>query len=126
MKTASINKKYPFLLWLTSITIGAFFVEIFWYKDIGAESLQMIALYLVFGAGLSLPVFIIFLISFWILTNRLSSGLLIKVLLDIIVIIGVFITFAVIKGSMELTTSLIYSGSVILSSTFYNIYVYKE
>ncbi len=90
------------------------------------HDLSLIPVFVVFGFVFSLPVFMISLIFFNLLIHRFSSNLLIKTILCIVSIIGVFITFAIIKGSMAFTMSLIYSGSVIISSTLFKIHGYKK
>lgn len=121
-----VNKKYPFFLWLTTILLAPVLYIII--QSIrsgianGLTETETIPVFLVLGVLFSLPVFIVFYILFQSLTLKLSSGVLIKWTLNIVVIAGILTSFAILEGSMASMLSLIYISSVIISSAFYKIF----
>lgn len=123
METQLKNKLYPVQLWLTSTIVIAplLLVVIGLINDVKNSGLETIPLFMMFGLVLSIPVFLICLFAYRLLLQKDSSAILIKIVLAIITIVGVFITFIIISGSMAYMLSLVYSSSVIISSLFYRI-----
>jgi hypothetical protein len=120
------NKEYPLLLWVTTLLIAPILFTAYDIIEYGKNALKNdlplgLLIFLV-GAAFSLPIFIIVYFLFKFLTNKTISGFLIKGTLNVVCIISIWIIFALIKGSMAQMSTLIYSGSVILSSVFYKIY----
>jgi Sec-independent protein secretion pathway component TatC len=118
-----MNKIYPFQLWLTSVLVIAPIIIIVanLINSRNIEELGVLPLFIAFGIFFSLPVLLICYFTYRLLIKRTSSALLIKIIINTITIIGVFTTFYVISGSMALILSLVYSGSVVISSLLFKI-----
>jgi Sec-independent protein secretion pathway component TatC len=118
---------YPFRHWLTSLALGPLIIFIYAllfepdYK-FNSDMPGMYMLYVAFGLFFSLPVFIVYLLLFNLLIRMAKSMLLIKMALNLVTIIGVFMTIK-LMGFSEVTLSLplIYSIAIIASSFFYKI-----
>ena len=119
MKSMIFNKNYPLQVWLTSIVIAPILLSI---VTLDSSIFSLFFIYIFYGVFLSVPVFLIYLLSFRILIQKKYSPLFIKALSDLLSIIGVFITFQIISGSEIYLLSIIYSTSIILSSIFCKIY----
>ena len=117
------NKLYPFQLWLTNTVVIAplLLVVVGLINGVKNSGSETILLFMMLGVVLSIPVFLICLFTYRLLIQKVSSALLIKIVLAIITIVSVFITFIIISGSMAHLLSLVYSASVIISSLFYRI-----
>jgi len=121
-----VNKRYPLLLWVTTLVIAPISLIIYDSIEYGKGSIKndlpLIYVFFLFGAFFSLPVFIIVYFLFKYLTDKIISGFLIKVILNVFCLISICVTFALIKGSAAEISTLIYSGTVIVSSIFYKVY----
>ena len=117
-----MNKFYPFEHWVVTILIGPLLLVPYElirssYQDaIGA--LEMFLLYLVFGLVYSLPDLIAYYFAYKTIIKRLNSERLIKTILNCIAIIGVVLTFLLIRGSLAVTLAIAYSIAVVISSLF--------
>jgi len=120
----TINKFYPFLVWATTLLIGPFLsatVESFYFRVKEAFSdLTLVPIYWIFSLILSLPVLVIYCIIFYELGNKVAANKL-RLILNIICIIGICITFTVIKGTMAVDFAIAYSISTIIASLFFRI-----
>jgi hypothetical protein len=114
-----MNKFYPIQLWLF---IGPILYVFYVILHSGqGKDLEMFALYpifLIMGLVYSIPLFLIFYITFRLFVQKIPSTLAIKVFLNILLVIEVFITFKIISGSEALSLSISYSIAVIISSIF--------
>lgn len=117
------NNKYPFQLWLTSVAGLAplLFIAIGIIEKSNNVGLESIPAFVMIGLLFSLPMLALCYVIYMVLIRKLASAILIKVIVNLITIAGIFLTFHLIKGSMALMLSLIYSVSVILASIFYRI-----
>jgi hypothetical protein len=79
-----------------------------------AANLGVIFLFIPFGMAFSLPTFMVVWLAHLSLAGIISP-LLVKCLLIILAVVGVFVTFATIGGSMAKTYSLLYSIAVVVS-----------
>lgn len=114
---------YLLLVWGSSIVFIAplLFLIIGWLHEDYETGFEVIPLFVLFGLLLSLPALAISYIFFTFLSQKTSSGILLKSLTNLIIIISIFLTFRLIGGSMALLSSLVYSGSVVLASLIYPI-----
>jgi len=118
-----LNLGYPLRHWLTSLAIGpfiAFIYETISYK-VPNDALGTYFLFVTFGLVFSLPTFILYVLTFNKLLQTKMSGWTIKVVLDIVAVLGVIVTFSLIKGSMTLKASIFYSVAILISSTFFRV-----
>ena len=122
------NRSYPIKLWLLSIGVLAPIL-----LSLGASmnhtnyfnrniNIGVIILFVLFGLLLSSPTFIVTLFSFIKLSQKIKSILLLKVIINLIAILGVIITFSFIgvnsnKGLYIGT----YCISIVISSLFLSI-----
>jgi hypothetical protein len=121
----SMNKFYPFQLWLTTLGIGPILYVLYGLlssnQNEASEIFALYPLFLIIGLIYSIPLFLIFYIFFRLFAQLIPSSLAIKAIADILLVIGVFITFKVISGSEALNLSIAYSFGIIMSSTFFKI-----
>lgn len=120
MATVPNNRLYPIRLWLlTTIIVGPILLglggalyDASYYKN--SANIGVIFLFILFGLAFSLPTFMVVWLAHSSLEGRFSPVLL-KWLLVILAVIGVFVTFSFIGGSMARTYSLFYAAAVIVS-----------
>jgi hypothetical protein len=117
------NKFYPLQLWLTTIGIAPTIMAIIAF---GEGEFAFLFLFMLFALVYLIPVFLICLVTFKLLIQKGLSAILIKVLLNLIALAGVFITFQLIAGSMISLLTLTYSVAIVVSSLFYKIYRKEE
>lgn len=102
-----VEKYYPFRVWLLTL-IGTpffFFAWEFLVKNVeyeGREARLVLLGLPVLGLIFSLPVFLIYYLFFYILTRYLSSVFLIKSVLALVAIVGVFAVLVVTRKSSSL------------------------
>jgi hypothetical protein len=118
-----MNKLYPFQLWITSVVIVAPILLLIlglinkeW--NTGRET---IPIFILFGLFCSLHALVICYFTFNFLIEKYNSPLLIKAIICLITCGVIFFTFLFIQGSMTFFLSLVYSGSVIISSLILKI-----
>ena len=130
-----MNKYYPLQLWLTSIAIAPvlfFIIGFINSPNLNGESgaFAMLLMFVFFGLLYSLPVFIITYIIYKLTIHRTQNTLFAKVILNVVSVVGVWVTFMIIQGvdsfnwkgnRSGLVFSLIYSASIFISSTLYRI-----
>src|SRR5687768_6704677 len=112
-----LNLGYPLRHWLTSLAIGpliAFTYETISYK-VPNDAFGTYFLFVTFGLVFSLPIFILYVLTFNKLLQTKMSGWTIKIILDIVAVIGVIVTFSMIKGTMTLRASIFYSIAILLA-----------
>jgi len=117
MKT---NKSYPIIHWLISILIAPLLLFVIRGQDVTVD-LSFLPYYWLFGFVLSIPVFLIYWISYERLCKKIFSATTLKLTLDGICIIGIFITFTIMNGSLEFVLSTVYSVTVVVVSLFLKI-----
>jgi len=123
----NFNKFYILKLWLTSVClVGP--ILLFGLSVISdpnyfrnTDIFIMFLLFLGFGLVYSSPTFLIASLTFRFLSQKIISSILIKIIVNIIAILGVVITFSILGGSEAFIYSLFYSGSIILCSFFFKI-----
>lgn len=124
MKT-SINKNYPFCVWLTTIGVTPLLFLIYALRQDGfkhfAEDVSIVPLFAVVGLIFSLPTFAVYFCCFSVFVPRISSVILAKTILAVVAIIGIVITFRIIDGYIVVTMGALYSGCVIVSSALYKL-----
>lgn len=119
-----MNLAYPLKHWLTSLSIGPLMMII--YDAFSSSKLMNDAfvtclLFVTFGLFFSLPVFILYVLVYNRIIKTDQSNLTIKIILNIIGVIGVVTTFSVIKGSITMVASICYSIALITGSIFYKV-----
>lgn len=120
MATVQNNRVYPFRLWLLTTMIvgpvllglGSALYDASYIKN--SANVGVIFLFIPFGIAFSIPTFMVVWFAHSSLKGKLSPVLL-KWLLVFLAVIGVFITFSLIGGSMARTYSLFYAAAVIVS-----------
>ena len=123
-----VNKFYTLQSWLVSIiVVGPILMFLFnhSYHDDLFDIYDLLSLSIVFGLIFSVPTFIVYHAFFKFLTKKLYPSLKIKVALNTVAIIGVFITFQIMNGSRATVGSAIYSGSIIIVSLIFKVYKTK-
>jgi hypothetical protein len=120
MSTVSDHRLFPFRLWLlTTIIVGPILLSLgstlydsSYFNN--SVNLGVIFLFIPFGLAFSLPTFM----AVWLAHSssaRKLAPVLMKWLLIILAVIGVFVTFSLIGGSMAKTYSLFYAAAVVVS-----------
>jgi hypothetical protein len=120
MATVPNNRVYPFRLWLlTTIIVGPILLglggalyDTSYFKN--STHIGVIFLFIPLGIAFSIPTFMVVWLAHSALAGKLSSVLL-KWLLVFLAVVGVFVTFSLIGGSMARTYSLFYAAAVIVS-----------
>jgi hypothetical protein len=120
MATVPNNRLFPFRLWLLTTIIvgpvllglGSAFYDSSYFNN--SANLGVIFLFIPFGLAFSLPTFSVVWLAHSSLAGKLSP-VLIKWLLVFLAVIGVFVTFSLIGGSVAKTYSLFYSAAVVVS-----------
>ncbi|WP_116545489.1 hypothetical protein [Pontibacter virosus] len=118
-----MNKLYPIQLWLTTIILVAPLLMILagLVNNEWNMGFEVLLLFVFFGLAFSLPAFLVCFAFYKILTVKISSPILIKILLNLIIVGAVLITFALISGSLAFRLSIVYSASVVIASLFYSV-----
>ena len=118
-----MNNLYPIQLWLTTIVFVAPLLMIVagLINDEWNMGLEVLPLFIMFGLAFSLPSLLVCFAAYKILTVKISSPILIKILLNLIMVGAVLITFALISGSLAFRLSIVYSASIVISSIFYRV-----
>jgi uncharacterized membrane-anchored protein len=130
MEKRTANNLYPLQVWsLTLIVIAPIVTTIYTYFSKNpsplADRYSWIWLLVPFGFFYSIPALLFYYLSFKILAARQLKPSIIRSILCVICIFGIYITFFIIKGSMANLLSEIYSASVILPSYVFKIYQNK-
>lgn len=123
-QTEEMNLEYPIKHWLTSLTLGPLIMIIYDMVDnskLMNDAGGIFFLFLVFGLLFSLPLLVLYALTYNFLTKNIKSNLMIKVILNLLGVLGIVITFSLIKGSMTVMASVFYSIGLIIASLFYNI-----
>lgn len=118
-----MNKLYPIQLWLTTIVFVAplLIILVGLINEEWIMGLEVIPLFIMFGIVFSLPSLLVCFAAYKILTVKISSPILIKILLNLILVGAVLITFALISGSLASRLSIVYSASIVIASLFYSV-----
>jgi len=127
MEATIKNSWYPLQLWLTTIVfiapillfLGSFFYHVDYSKT--PSNFSVLVLFILFGLAFSSPAFLAIWLIYELLFSKIHSALLIKILISIVSIAGVFITFSGPKGSMAPQLEFVYSASIIISSCFFKV-----
>ena len=115
---------YPYKHWLTSLVVGPLLMiiyEIIFDPGPMVGVVETYFLFLTFGLFFSVPVFLLYLLTFNQLTKKINSNLTIKTILNTVGVIGIIVTFLIIKGSMAMMLAISYSVTLIISSVFYRV-----
>jgi hypothetical protein len=125
-----MDNTYPLKQWLVTLTISPFLLavyEYFWGSSATAKGyIELYTLFLLLGIAYSLPVFVIYYLSFFLLSKRVKSPLSMKIILNIIAITGVYITFKILGGALTPGLSITYIVTIFVSSLILKISVKKE
>ncbi|ALJ01675.1 hypothetical protein DC20_21720 (plasmid) [Rufibacter tibetensis] len=123
-----MNKFYPIQLWLTTIVFVAPLTMILagLVNEEWNMGLEVLPLFIMFGLIFSLPSLLVCFAAYKILTVKISSPILIKILLNLIMVGAVLITFALISGSLAFRLSIIYSASIVIASLFYSVKIKEK
>ncbi|MDB5197452.1 MAG: hypothetical protein JWP88_1823 [Flaviaesturariibacter sp.] len=121
-----MDKSYRGKHWLLTLLIGPllpYFFGLIYLPLQERGSLETYPLFVMFGIVFSLPVLGLYCIVFKILNDRNNLPIILnKTILNLTVIIGVFITFQVIKGTIAIPMSMGYSVAAMLSSFFIKLH----
>lgn len=99
-------------------------------KDFTSENLITIILVVVFGLLFSLPVYALNVICYKICTSKLKSGTVVKVIINVVSIVGTILILLVVTGPKSFSSSaqgsgflygLVYAASILISSLFYRV-----
>ena len=118
-----LNKYYPVKLWAITLCLGPLIMYIIGCINEGFtgsfELLPLIPLFIFFGVIYSCPVLVLVYITFLALMKYSSSKLLVIIIIAVVSIIGIYVTFYLVGGSMAIELPLFYSAAVILASIAY-------
>lgn len=109
---------------MTSLVIGPLIFII--YDTVDNSELMTDAggiyfLFLLFGPLLSLPLLILYTLTYNFLIKNIKSDLTIKILLNLFGVLGIVITFLIINGSIATMLTIFYSIGLVVTSLFYSI-----
>lgn len=113
--------KHWFLAIVTAPLFGFFYEVIFTPYNESSDFIQLYFLFVLLGFIFSFPVILIYYFTFLLLIKKTNSALLIKVLLNILAIVSVFISFKLIGGSIVDNLTIVYSVSIIFWSFFLKV-----
>ena len=117
------NPLYPFKHWLTSLAIAPLLLFIFAaLKSTINSSADTFAYYILFvaiGFIWSFPTFIVYYFLYIFLVKKRTSPLLIKIILDIEAVLGMFITLKLTGGTAIPDMYAPYFIAIVISSFFY-------
>jgi hypothetical protein len=126
------DMKYPIKIWLMSIAFfGPIVMSIMslWehrdYLD-NPSNIGLIFLFVPFGLVLSLPTLTITFLTFVFAIRQFQSAIVIRLICLTVSVLGVFITFLLLKGSMAPMLTWVYSISVTLSSFLFRVYKKRD
>lgn len=115
MKMTFTENPYPYKHWLASLVMGSLI-------GLGSSlSLDLFLVYLMMSFVFSLPVMVVYLIAFSLLSKSSFSPFILKILLNLVAIAGVVITLSLIGGEAAAITAIIYSSALVISSFFFRI-----
>jgi hypothetical protein len=133
MPAVYMNTRYPFQVWLTSVSIAPLLqillLVIFGDDGINAGIIFLYFYFVIFGAALSLPILFIFYLAFREFHNTTISDNIKKILLSLIAIAAMCVTFYLIigkeafsiKDDYGITIILSYAVSIIISTFIYRL-----
>ncbi len=124
LRDKEMNLAYPIKHWLTSLVIGPLIMityDAVTSSKLMVDAIGIFFLFLTFGLLLSLPTFILYILTFTTLIKKEISNLTIKIILNTLAIIGTVLTFLTIKGSMTELLIICYSTSLIVGSLLYRV-----
>lgn len=107
--------------WIITIIIGPILLslhEILFKNQSIISMLELIPLFIFMGITCSIPVLILHIITFNLLTKFISSKILMKFILTVVGITGISITFNIIGGTLSDRLTIYYSIAITLSSIF--------
>lgn len=119
-----MNMAYPLKHWLTSLVIGPLIMityDAVTSSKLMVDAIGVFFLFLAFGLLLSLPTFILYIFTFTTLIKKEISNLTVKIILNMLAIIGTVLTFLIIQGSMTEFLIICYSTSLIVGSLLYRV-----
>jgi hypothetical protein len=129
MEKRTANNWYPILVWLTfllTMPISAFIVDLvnskesFTFHDL--FSLPDIINYIEFIFLLGSPIFIVYFLSFRLLIRLHKSSLLIKIVLNLICVAGIFISCLAFFKYIYISECLIFAAIFVVISLPFKIY----
>lgn len=85
------------------------------------DAVEVYFLFISFGLIFSIPTFIVYALAYNAIVKSDKSNLTIKAILVALGILGVVVTFSLIKGTLIFKASIFYSIGLIIGSLFYNI-----
>ncbi|MGV3540854.1 MAG: hypothetical protein ACO1OQ_13655 [Rufibacter sp.] len=111
---------FPISLWLFSVVLIAPVILVpvlggAYNSDLG-DTFALFPLFIISGLLLSIPVFMITYFSYHLLVKRITSRLLLRVLMCTIAISGMLITFYITGGSAAPVFASVYAISIALAS----------
>ncbi|MBF9254305.1 hypothetical protein I2I11_13450 [Pontibacter sp. 172403-2] len=123
-----MNKLYPIQLWFTTIVFVAPLLIILagLVSEEWNMGLEVLPLFIIFGLMFSLPSLLVCFAAYKILTMKISSPILIKILLNLIIVSAVLITLALISGSLAFRLSIVYSASILIASVFFSVKIKEK
>jgi hypothetical protein len=123
MQNKIANIWYPSKLWLLTIVVPTPILYLITNSVIYSDIIpQLIFFSLLFALFMSLPVYIVCHLTYLALIKSNLPSLLIKAVIDLLCIVGIFITFRIISGEILNSASWYYSASVIVFSIFLKVY----
>ena len=115
-----MDKNYVIKQWLVTLIIGRLFILLYASstssKSQLTDTLSLYLIFFIFSLVFSIPTYLIYFLVFYFLVKKTTSIILIKIILDVIAIIGIFVTTVVIGGSMLVLNGLSYSLAIIIST----------
>jgi Sec-independent protein secretion pathway component TatC len=115
---------YPIKHWLTSLVIGPTIMIIYdtiYNSKLMNDAVGVYFLFVAFGLFFSLPTFILYALTYNSIIKTDKSNFTIKTILIVLGILGIVVTFSLIKGTLTMKASIFYSIGLIIGSLFYKV-----
>ncbi len=124
LRDIEMNFAYPLKHWLTSLVTGPIIMityDTVTSSKLMGDAIGIFFLFVTFGLLISLPTFILYVLTFTTLIKKEISNLTLKIVLNTLAITGTVLTFLIIKGSMTELLIICYSTALIVGSFFYRV-----
>jgi hypothetical protein len=125
MRKFAASNTYPFKHWLSSLLLGSLIIlisDLVKGNNTVDDALGVAMLFFMFGFLFSLPVLVVYLLLYYTLVHLISSSILIKIVLNLVTTIGIFITIRCVGGSMmTIDLALYYSVIAVICSLIFRI-----
>jgi uncharacterized membrane-anchored protein len=126
MKTENINSGFLFKHWFFTLLLAPAISQIISFiallhSKLMFGLLEMYPIVLIISFVFSIPTYILYGFVYYYLANKSSSVLIAKSILIVLTIIGIYITLAIIDGTIALEIALSYSIASVLTGLLFKL-----